>query len=116
MARKIDESKPLSDKDRAWLEERGEYGRIQLIDAIHGKSEDALSEEDAARIALAAADREAAAEEAARISAEDNAADEVNYEEMTVEELRDELESRELSKSGNKADLIARLQEDDESA
>lgn len=37
-----------------------------------------------------------------------------DYEEWTNEDLRDELERRELSKSGNKAELIARLREDDE--
>jgi SAP domain-containing protein len=37
-----------------------------------------------------------------------------DYDEWTNEELRDELEKRELSKSGNKAELVARLREDDE--
>lgn len=36
-----------------------------------------------------------------------------DYDEWTNEELRDELEKRELSKSGNKGELIARLREDD---
>lgn len=38
-----------------------------------------------------------------------------DYSAMTADELRDELGSRELSRSGNKAELIARLQEDDDS-
>lgn len=37
------------------------------------------------------------------------------YEDMTVAELQDLLESRGLTKSGNKAELIARLEEDDAS-
>lgn len=37
------------------------------------------------------------------------------YSDMTVAELQDEAESRDLSKSGNKADLQARLREDDAS-
>lgn len=34
---------------------------------------------------------------------------------MTVAELQDLLESRGLAKSGNKAELVARLEEDDAS-
>lgn len=37
---------------------------------------------------------------------------EETLEEMTVEELKDELERRGLPKSGNKDELIARLEED----
>lgn len=36
-----------------------------------------------------------------------------DYDEWTAEELRKELAKRELSQSGNKAELIARLREDD---
>lgn len=35
------------------------------------------------------------------------------YEEWTKDELAAELESRDLAKTGNKAELIARLEEDD---
>lgn len=35
------------------------------------------------------------------------------YEEMTVEQLKDELRNRELPTSGSKSDLVARLEEDD---
>lgn len=38
-----------------------------------------------------------------------------DYSEMTNDELKDELERRGLTKSGNKDELIARLEEDDES-
>lgn len=37
------------------------------------------------------------------------------YSDMTVAELQDLLESRGLAKSGNKAELVARLEEDDAS-
>lgn len=37
-----------------------------------------------------------------------------DYDDWTNEELREELDKRELSKSGNKAELMARLREDDE--
>jgi ribosomal protein L22 len=40
-------------------------------------------------------------------------AEESKYAQMTVEELRAELEKRELSKSGNKEELITRLEDDD---
>lgn len=36
-----------------------------------------------------------------------------NYNEMTVEELEEELESRDLPKTGNKPDLVRRLQDND---
>lgn len=36
------------------------------------------------------------------------------YQSWTNEQLREELDSRELSTTGNKADLVARLEEDDE--
>jgi len=40
-------------------------------------------------------------------------AEETKYAEMTVEELKAELEKRELPKSGNKDELITRLEDDD---
>ncbi len=40
-------------------------------------------------------------------------AEQTKYAEMTVEELRAELEKRELPKSGNKDELITRLEDDD---
>ena len=40
-------------------------------------------------------------------------ADRTAYAELTVDELKDELEKRELPKSGKKDDLIARLEDDD---
>jgi hypothetical protein len=38
----------------------------------------------------------------------------MNYDDQTVEELRDELRDRDLKVSGTKEDLVARLREDDE--
>ena len=46
---------------------------------------------------------------------EDEDSEDEGYEAMTVEELKDELEERGLPKSGNKAELVARLEEDDAS-
>jgi hypothetical protein len=55
--------------------------------------------------------REARGEEEEEVRAEaDNPSD---YGDMTVEELKDELSARDLHVSGNKDELIARLQESD---
>jgi hypothetical protein len=47
--------------------------------------------------------------------ADNDSADEPDddYDDWTAEQLRKELANRELSQSGNKAELIARLREDD---
>jgi len=47
-------------------------------------------------------------------AAERKAAPEEGWESLTVDELREELESRGLKKSGTKDELVARLTEDDE--
>lgn len=48
-----------------------------------------------------------------RVYARQGGRGQVLYEGMTKDELSEELESRGLPKSGNKDELIARLQEDD---
>src|SRR5439155_24805741 len=52
--------------------------------------------------------------EDAMSAAERKAAPEEGWESLTVDELREELESRGLKKSGTKDELVARLTEDDE--
>lgn len=47
-------------------------------------------------------------------SAESDEGEEISYEDYTVAELKEELKERELSTEGNKAELVARLEEDDE--
>lgn len=104
MARQIDESKPLSKKDRQWLTDWGKFDVIERVDAQFSEDE---PEEDASE--------EGEPEE--DVPFEDGDADEESpdkpYVEWTNDQLRDELGDRELSKSGSKAELIARLEEDD---
>jgi SAP domain len=50
------------------------------------------------------------------VSAERRQAPEGGWGELTVDELKSELEARGLTKSGKKDDLIARLEEDDAAA
>lgn len=101
MARKIDETKPLSDKDRQWLTDRYAFDVISRIDAAnppkHSKaSPNATNPEDVKE----------------DVPFQDD--ESVDYADMTTDELRDELGKRELSRSGNKAELIARLEDDDD--
>ena len=97
MSRQVDLSKPLSDEDRAYLESRGRRWQILNNDRMF-------------------ANREGSDAAPQRRSEEDEWADEVR--ELTVDELKTELAARELSTSGNKAELQKRLieagPEDDE--
>jgi hypothetical protein len=98
MARDIDFSKPLDENDihylrqRSWLVDEAE---LQGFDAIRKQVADGVVEEE---------------EEDDDQSDE---SDEIVYSEASVAELKAELERRELPTSGNKPELIARLEEDD---
>ncbi len=85
MSREIDRTKPLSKKDREYLLARGREQEVAQLDADFGNE----PEDDE---------------------------DEESYEKMTVDELKAELADREppLPVSGTKAELIKRLEEDDE--
>lgn len=83
MSRSIDRSKPLSDEDRAYLLGHGEDGLVAQLDEQHGQANDTETGDDAP------------------------------YEEWSADDLRAELGERKLSKTGNKPELVARLQEDD---
>lgn len=137
MARKIDESKPLSSSDRKWLQDMGRTADIDRIDAANGREEAEATEEEAnatlrndligvltkhgvdpgddpvaaVDAALGAADSED--EEAPPFGPTDDDGQPNEYDDWTADQLRDELGKRELSKSGNKAELIERLEEDD---
>jgi hypothetical protein len=96
MSRHIDLTKPLSDADRAYLESRGRYRLIDLLD----KGQRGGSPAPSAPTEVVA-DKETEAEP----SVEDWVAD------LTVRELRLELEKLGQPEHGNKAELQARLSE-----
>ena len=128
MARHIDPDKPLSDEDRQWLTDWGRFAQIKehdlrhgvesapqpngLLDALKGpqSGSDASGEQEEPENPLKGEPDSPGAQ--APSGAPEG--EEVDYEEMTVEELKEELGARELSKSGNKQELIERLQEDDD--
>lgn len=126
MSREIDLSNPLSDEDRAYLLARGREQLVAQIDARRGDEEaaklahyvpgSAVDEADGVpeTPGLAAPNVEAA--RSAEIVEEDDdveAGTEDNYETWTNEQLREELDSRDLQTSGKKKELVARLRADD---
>lgn len=126
MSKQIDLTQPLSDEDREYLRVLGRLDDIRRNDEQFAEGYEAPE----AREPSATADRTQAAgigegtlgTRAANASQPELAgegADEVGddteapYEEWNLVDLREELEVRELSKSGNKGELAARLREDD---
>ncbi len=93
MSRVIDETKPLSDEDRNYLEARGRHKQIARID---GGSFDAAVVPD--------------------VVSDESRDEPVNYSELNVDELRLALVGRGLDDRGLTADLIARLEENDNAA
>jgi hypothetical protein len=53
-------------------------------------------------------------EEAPASDGDDADSDDADYSDLTLDELKDKLRDRDLPVSGNKDELIARLEEDDE--
>lgn len=96
MSRSIDLSQPLSDEDRAWLDEHGKYGDLRV----------------AAEYARAADEPEPVAVE--QVPEEDESDVEGSeYGTWTNAQLRYELGTRDLPQYGTKAELVARLEEAD---
>jgi hypothetical protein len=125
MSRQIPRDQALSDEDREYLVARGDTNMINRLDLEFGVTD---SYQDPAAPLRGSEPSLAAASEPAGLGQSQvglrtdhtgapltpgatAAADE--YDALTNEELRDELEERELSKSGNKQELITRLREDD---
>lgn len=94
MVRKIEGNEPTSVDDALYLHARGKLptpagvnNREQLIESFEETYGDGASSDD-----------------------------DESYDALSVDELKDELKARELSTSGNKKDLVARLEEDDEAS
>lgn len=101
MTRQVPVDEPLSDSDREYLHARGEHDRVEYIDSLHGKADDAAAGENVFE------DEE----------------DDRPYEEWTKAELDAEIKVRndapgrpadnKLATSGTNADKVARLRADD---
>jgi hypothetical protein len=96
MGKNIDLSQPLSAEDRTWLEERGKYGDLRVADDLAA----------AANAPAPEAEPEAEPEETGGEDSE-------TYGTWTKAQLQYELQTRDLAQSGTKAELVARLEEDD---
>jgi len=94
MGREIDLTQPLSAEDRAWLEERGKVGDLRVADEMFPDSvpADADPDDDG--------------------SMEDES--ESAYADWTKAQMQYELSTRDLPASGTKAELVERLEADDE--
>lgn len=119
MSRQIDLSKPLSDEDRAYLESRN-----RLTDIALAEGGDASSLTAGPSLSSTATPEELLEQtpnlgdvgtvQKNYTEGDGTAPDPTEYDDMTVQQLKDELERRDLPVSGNKSELIARLVEDDD--
>lgn len=123
MSKQIDLSKPLSEEDRAYLLSRGRTYDIAIADGNDasslsaGPSFDANT--DAAKLLAETPNtgdvntlgREAGAPD--QSSGDAPTGEPSQYEDLTVAQLKDELERRDLPTTGKKPELVARLDADD---
>lgn len=123
MSKQIDLSKPLSEDDRAYLVSRGRTSDILIADGKDASAETAGPSFDATASAeeLLAKTPHTGDVNAMGVQSKqpvttapaDAEPEPSKYDDLTKQQLEDELERRELPKSGKKPDLIARLVEDD---
>lgn len=107
--RKIDHlSEPLSNEDRKYLLDRGFTTRVRLNDRKFAGREESVAAETNAP----AQDKAGTSEQNTEPPAENGGASAEDTEwvnSLDVEELKEELEDRDLAKSGNKSELRSRL-------
>lgn len=122
MSKRIDLSKSLSDKDRAYLEMMGRSAELQQADAggedssgsagprqLDGEGVDLADQPNTGDVNTLGRDAGATGTEEDQAPANQ----ESEYADLTVRELRDELERRDLPTSGKKDELVERLEDDD---
>lgn len=132
MSRQIDLSKPLSERDREHLVQ---LGKENLIQTAEGGGEDSSSTAGPVQLkgeyvelvevvntgdvnTLQRQETGGMSDTSGGSDLEPpklDTAEDGDYSEMTVKMLQDELERRDLPKTGKKDELIARLEEDDSS-
>lgn len=125
MSRKIDTSKKLSEADIAYIQQRQPW--MKLPEGVEAKAERVatVTSEDGATIRTEETD----GTNTRQIEGEPNTEESTDstpsgqddtdngdrgYEDMSKDELKDECRERELPVGGNREELIARLNEDDE--
>lgn len=113
MSRVIDLDRKLSDEDREYLVHRGRHADVQANDVQF-----AGAEPDKAPPGALGTEPSLQSDRVPEAGSDE----ELVYEDMTVAQLKEEIDARneerdsdsQLSKSGAKADLIAELEADDE--
>jgi hypothetical protein len=131
MSKQIDFEKPLSDEDRAWLKDHSQSYLIEENDRKFGKEPPAPKVDDSGGQELettgAAENWEPGTEPkvefayrpydppisghyAVEPAVEPQSVEEVDVDELTVEELKEELQARGESTSGSRNDLVKRLE------
>lgn len=109
MSREIDRSKPLSDDDRRYLLAHGEDGLVQIMDERFPDDAPESPEEFAPDLSG---------------TGDGTGEEDPGYEEWSADDLRAEIDERneqdgrttKISKAGSRADMAARLREDDRQA
>lgn len=122
MSRTIDLTEPLSEEDRQYLLDRGREQQVFANDAKFSNDPEAIRR--ALYIPGTSVDKAEGVPETPDGPLDDDGESEDNYETWTHDALQEEIRRRNaeddrdeedhLAVSGNKAELIARLREDDE--
>lgn len=131
MGRNIDFSKPISEDDEAWLHERGRGWQVDEAKRVLADEKEGAKAEGGAQelewepsnrppsdffdepgptprqVPRPVGDRKQLASPDAELDGEN--VEEVAPEDLTVDELKEELHARELPVSGNKDELVKRL-------